>query len=41
MKAKFLAAIEPIYPEPLVNKPWYEVCGNNHKTSRAESEVII
>ena len=28
VKARYKAALEPIYPDPLTNKPWFEVCGN-------------
>ena len=40
MKARFKAALQPIYPETLPNtKPWYEVCGNLSK-SNEEQEVV-
>lgn len=28
VKARYKAALEPIYPDHLTNKPWFEVCGN-------------
>ena len=41
IKAKYLAALEPIYPEPFANKPWYDACGNLTKTGNTEVEVSI
>jgi len=38
IKAKYLAALEPIYPEPFANKPWYDACGNLMKTGNTEVE---
>ncbi|XP_057364533.1 large ribosomal subunit protein uL10m-like [Daphnia carinata] len=28
VKARYKAALEPIYPDPLTSVPWFQVCGN-------------
>jgi len=38
VKAKYLAALAPIYPEPLANVPWYDACGNLLKNKKTEAE---
>ena len=36
LKARYKAALEPIYPDPVASKPWFEVCGNLIKQSKEE-----
>lgn len=28
LKAQYKNALQPIYPDPLADRPWFEVCGN-------------
>jgi len=36
LKARFKAALAPIYPDPAASKPWFEVCGNLVNQSKEE-----
>lgn len=38
VKARYKAALQPIYPDPLVDMPWFKVCGNI-LTQKEDEEV--
>ncbi len=41
LKARYKAAVQPIYPNMLEGKPWYEVCGNVINPQKKEEVRLI